>query len=95
MNLILPFPKIFLLKQECEKVIQQLYAEISELKQENAVAKAGIQRKDSLLMQAQQQWKTLKIDWEQRLELVKDEKDRLNTVSCYYGWSNILSENPH
>jgi hypothetical protein len=69
--------------------------EISELKQENAVAKAGIQRKDSLLMQTQQQWKTLKIDWEQRLELVKDEKDRLNTVSCYNGSSNILSENPH
>lgn len=82
------------MKQECEKVIQQLYAEVSELKQENAVAKAGIQRKDSLLMQAQQQWKTLKIDWEQRLELVKDEKDRLNTVSCYNGSSNILSQNP-
>jgi hypothetical protein len=70
-----------------------LYTEISELKQENAVAKAGIQRKDSLLVQAQQQWKTLKIDWEQRLELAKDEKDRLDTVSCHNdGSSNILSK---
>ena len=64
--------------------MQQLYTEISELKQENAVAKAGIQRKDSLLVQAQQQWKTLKVDWEQRLELAKDEKNRLDTVS----WRN-------
>jgi hypothetical protein len=80
----LPLSQIVIQIQECEKVMQQLYTEISELKQENAVAKAGIQRKDSLLVQAQQQWKTLKVDWEQRLELAKDEKNRLDTVS----WRN-------
>lgn len=68
------------LKQECEKVIQQLQTHISSLQQEHAVAKAALQRKDSLLMQAQQQWKTVESDWNQRLSLANEEKDRLTTV---------------
>lgn len=67
-------------RQECEKVIQQLQTHISSLQQEHAVAKAALQRKDSLLMQAQQQWKTVESDWNQRLSLANEEKDRLTTT---------------
>lgn len=68
------------LQQECEKVIQQLQKHISALQQEHAVAKAALHRKDSLLMQAQQQWKTIESDWNQKLNLVNEEKDSLTTV---------------
>ncbi|KAI9552759.1 hypothetical protein GHT06_020639 [Daphnia sinensis] len=67
-------------RQECEKVIQQLQTHISTLQQEHAVAKAALQRKDSLLMQAQQQWKTVESDWNQRLSLANEEKDHLTTT---------------
>lgn len=44
------------------------------------MAEATIQRKDSLLMQAQQQWKTIEVDWNQRLALADEEKERLVSV---------------
>lgn len=70
----------FLIIQECERVIQQLQNQISALQQDQAVAEAAIQRKDSLLMQAQQQWKTIEVDWNQRLALASEEKERLVAV---------------
>lgn len=71
----------FHVKQECERVIQQLQNQISALQQDHVIAEDTIQRKDSLLMQAQQQWKTIEVDWNQRLALANEEKERLLAVS--------------
>lgn len=59
------------------------------MQQDYAVAEATIQRKDSLLMQAQQQWKTIEMDWKQRIALAEEEKERLVSVRRYSLFVNL------
>ena len=68
-------------KQECEKSITQLQQQITALQSDRCVAEAALQRKDSLLMQAQQQWRNREEDWKHKLTNSNEEKERLTAVS--------------
>lgn len=53
---------------------------MSTLQQNHAVVEAAIQRKDSLLLQAQHQWSTSERNWQQRLAVADKEKEQLLSV---------------
>lgn len=51
-----------------------MQAQVYELQQDKVIAEAAIQRKDSVLLQAQQQWKTFEVDWKRKLQQLEEEK---------------------
>lgn len=69
-------------RQEGDKFIQQLQAQIYALQQDKIIADAAIQRKDSVLLQAQQQWRSIEADWKRRLTLLEEEKKSISSVKC-------------
>jgi len=74
--------------QEAEKFIQQLQAQVYELQQDKVIAEAAIQRKDSVLLQAQQQWKTFEVDWKRKLQQLEEEKLNHTSVCILYPLCN-------
>lgn len=55
-----------------------------ELQQDKVIAEAAIQRKDSVLLQAQQQWKTFEADWKRKLQQLEEEKLNHTSVCILY-----------
>lgn len=68
------------LSQECEKHITQLQSQMSSLQQDKAVSDAAIQRKDQLLLQAQQQWKLIETEWNAKLSSAEEQKSNFTAV---------------
>jgi peptidoglycan hydrolase CwlO-like protein len=83
-GLIYLYVNFFTKQQECEKTIQQLQSQITALQSDRCVAEAALQRKDNLLMQAQQQWRNREEEWKHKLTNSNEEKGRLTAVRIYF-----------
>merc|ERR1712071_358382 len=64
---------------QCEKHIQQLQNQVWSLQQDYAVSEETIKRKDALLMQAHQEWKTSEVNWKQKLANAEISKKNLES----------------
>ena len=70
----------FYTHQDCERTIARLQYDLLDLKQDKSVLEMSAARKDSLLLQAKQQWTKFDEEMKARVHSAISEKDQLQCV---------------